>query len=111
MRRPSPGSPLLVIGTLVSSRAWLAAVVSVPVGFATFFAGVAGRNAASGVLAALLAYVLPAASPGTAGEIPSRLAGWWLAREHLRHLDQHAQSIPGPAAHLAEERRLPWWRP
>ncbi len=73
------GSALLVIGTLVSSRAWLAAIVSVPVGFATFFAGVAGPNAASGVLAALTAYVLPAASAGTAGEIPSRLAGWWLA--------------------------------
>jgi len=73
------GSVLLVIGTLVSSRAWLAAVVTVPVGFATFFAGVVSPNAASGVLAALLGYVLPAASPGTAGAIPSRLAGWWLA--------------------------------
>jgi uncharacterized membrane protein YccC len=73
------GSALLVIGTLVSSHAWLAAIVSVPVGFITFYAGLAGRNAASGVIAALLLYVLPAASPGTAGDIPSRLAGWWLA--------------------------------
>jgi uncharacterized membrane protein YccC len=73
------GSALLVIGTLVSSQAWLAAIASVPVGFVTFYAGVEGRNAASGVLAALLAYVLPAASPGTVGDIPSRLAGWWLA--------------------------------
>ena len=47
--------------------------------FAIFFAGVAGPNAASGVTAALLAYVLPVASPGTIGDVPSRLAGWWLA--------------------------------
>ncbi len=73
------GSMLIVIGTMVGSRPWLAAVVTVPVAFATFFAGVLGPNAASGVLAALLAYVLPAASPGTAAAIPSRLAGWWLA--------------------------------
>jgi hypothetical protein len=46
---------------------------------AIFFAGVAGPNAASGVTAALLAYVLPVASAGTVAAIPSRLAGWWLA--------------------------------
>ena len=27
----------------------------------------------------LLAYVLPAASPGTMDMVPARLAGWWLA--------------------------------
>jgi uncharacterized membrane protein YccC len=73
------GSAALTIGTLVSGTAWLAAVVTVPVAFAIFFAGVAGPNAASGVTAALLAYVLPVASAGTAAAIPSRLAGWWLA--------------------------------
>jgi uncharacterized membrane protein YccC len=73
------GSVALVIGTVVSGTAWLAAIVTVPVAFAIFFAGVAGPNAASGVTAALLAYVLPVASAGTAAEIPARLAGWWLA--------------------------------
>jgi uncharacterized membrane protein YccC len=43
------------------------------------FAGIAGPNAASGGTAALLAYVLPAASPGTLSMVPSRLIGWWLA--------------------------------
>src|SRR6266567_2876395 len=43
------------------------------------FAGVAGPNAASGVTAALLPYVLPVATPGTVGMIGDRLAGWWLA--------------------------------
>ena len=73
------GSVLLTIGTLVSSSTWLAAVVSVPVAFAVFFAGVIGPNVAAGAIAALLPYVLPAASPGTVSMIPDRLAGWLLA--------------------------------
>ncbi|MCW3067376.1 MAG: hypothetical protein JWL67_1, partial [Solirubrobacterales bacterium] len=73
------GSVLLTIGTVVSSSTALAAIVTVPVTFAVFYAGVAGPNAASGVTGALLAYVLPAASPGTISMIPDRLAGWWLA--------------------------------
>lgn len=73
------GSALIAIGTAVSGTAWLAALVTVPVAFAVFFAGIGGPNAASGVTAALLAYVLPVASAGTPGMIPIRLAGWWLA--------------------------------
>ena len=73
------GSIALIIGTVVSGTAWLAAIVTIPVAFAIFFAAVIGPNAASGVTAALLAYVLPVASAGTAAMIPSRLAGWWLA--------------------------------
>jgi uncharacterized membrane protein YccC len=74
------GSAALIIGTAVSGNAWLAAVVTIPVAFAIFFGGVAGPNAASGTTAALLAYVLPVATPhGTIADIPSRLAGWWLA--------------------------------
>ncbi len=48
------GSVVLVIGTAVSGIAWLAAIVTIPVAFGIFFAGVAGPNAASGVTAALL---------------------------------------------------------
>jgi len=73
------GSVLLTIGTAVASSTLLAAIVTLPVVFVVFFAGVAGPNAASGVTGALLAYVLPAASPGTISMIPDRLAGWWLA--------------------------------
>ncbi len=73
------GSALLTIGTIVSSSTVLAALVTVPVTFGVFFAGIAGPNAASGVTAALLAYILPAASLGTIGMVPDRLAGWWLA--------------------------------
>jgi hypothetical protein len=73
------GSLLLTIGTAVNGSTALAALVTVPVAFAVFFAGVAGPNAASGVTGALLAYVLPAATPGTIAMVPDRLAGWWLA--------------------------------
>jgi uncharacterized membrane protein YccC len=73
------GSVLLTIGTAVHSPAVLAAIATVPVTFAVFFAGVLGPNVASGATGALLAYVLPAASAGTISMIPDRLAGWWLA--------------------------------
>jgi hypothetical protein len=33
----------------------------------------------------------------------------WV-REHLHHLGQHAQAITAPAEHVAELRRVPWWR-
>jgi uncharacterized membrane protein YccC len=73
------GSLGLIIGTAVNGITWLAVLVTIPVTFGIFFAGVAGPNAASGVTAALLPYVLPVATPGTVGMIPDRLAGWWLA--------------------------------
>jgi uncharacterized membrane protein YccC len=88
------GSALLTIGTIVSSSIVIAALVTVPVTFAVFFAGIAGPNAASGATAALLAYVLPAASPGTIAMIPDRLIGWWLA------------SVAGTAAVLLLSPRL-----
>src|SRR5580704_6390914 len=73
------GSIGLIIGTAVNGISWLAVLVTIPVTFGIFFAGVAGPNAASGVNAALLGYVLPVATPGTLSMIPDRLAGWWLA--------------------------------
>ncbi|HEX5406971.1 MAG TPA: FUSC family protein [Pseudonocardiaceae bacterium] len=73
------GSVLLVIGTAVNSSILLATLITIPVVFVVLFAGVAGPNAASASTAALLAYVLPAASPGVVGMIPARLEGWWLA--------------------------------
>ena len=33
----------------------------------------------------------------------------WVA-EHLQHLSSHAGAIADPASHVAEQRRLPWWR-
>jgi uncharacterized membrane protein YccC len=73
------GSVLLIIGTAVNSNTALAALTTLVVAFVVLFAGVSGPNAASGGAAAMLAYVLPAASPGTIAMIPDRLAGWWMA--------------------------------
>jgi uncharacterized membrane protein YccC len=73
------GSIGLIIGTSVSGVKWLAVLVTIPVAFGIFFAGVAGPNAASGVTAALFPYVLSVVTPGTVSVIPDRLAGWWLA--------------------------------
>jgi uncharacterized membrane protein YccC len=33
----------------------------------------------------------------------------WV-HEHLQHLSSHASVISAPASHVAEQRRLPWWR-
>jgi uncharacterized membrane protein YccC len=33
----------------------------------------------------------------------------WV-HEHLQHLSSHAGIITKPASHVAEQRRLPWWR-
>jgi uncharacterized membrane protein YccC len=89
------GSVLLVVGTAASVSLPLAAVVTLVVTFLVLFGGVAGPNAAAGGTAALLAYVLPAASPGAMSMVPARLGGWWLA------------SIVGTAAVLLLSPRSP----
>jgi uncharacterized membrane protein YccC len=73
------GTVMVVIGTLVSGTPWLAALVTVPVAFVVFFAGVLGPVPAAAGTGLLFAYVLPVASAGGASTIGSRLAGWWLA--------------------------------
>jgi uncharacterized membrane protein YccC len=83
------GTALVAVGTAANSPAAVAALVTLLVTFLVFFAGVTGPNAAAAVNGALLAYVLPAASPGTVGMIPDRIAGWVLA------------SVAGTAAVLA----------
>src|SRR5215469_644432 len=73
------GSVGIIIGTAVNGIGWLAVLVTIPVTFGIFFAGVAGPNAASGVIAALFPFVLSVVTAGTVSMLPDRLAGWWLA--------------------------------
>src|SRR6516165_1480664 len=73
------GSIGIIIGTAVNGIDWLAVLLTIPVTFGIFFAGVAGPNAASGVIAALFPYVLSVVTAGTVSMLPDRLAGWWLA--------------------------------
>jgi hypothetical protein len=39
---------------------------------------------------------------------PHRSTLW--VREHLQHLGQHVSAVSEPALHVAELRRVPWWR-
>jgi uncharacterized membrane protein YccC len=102
------GSFLLIIGTAVNSTTWLAALVTFAVAFCVLFAGVTSANAASGATAVLLAYVLPAASPGTVSMIPDRLAGWWMASVAgtvavlVLHARPPTDRLRDAAAYLAE---------
>ncbi len=73
------GGVAVTIGTVASGSAWLAALVTIPVAFAIYFAGSAGPNAAAGVTPCLFAFVLPIASTGALSVLPSRLEGWLLA--------------------------------
>ena len=73
------GSIGIIIGTAINGIDWLAVLLTIPVTFGIFFAGVAGPNAASGVIAALFPYVLSVVTAGTVSMLPDRLAGWWLA--------------------------------
>jgi uncharacterized membrane protein YccC len=63
-----------------------------------------GRPIANQVLTPLIVPALDGLDPGT----PHHDLVW--IREHLLHLSSHAQSIPEPATHIAEQRRIPWWR-
>ncbi len=73
------GTALIVIGSAISFNTAVAAVVTVPVAFCVLFSGIVGPNAASGAVAALVAFVLPATSRASFSVVPDRLAGWWLA--------------------------------
>ena len=70
---------LIVIGTAVSGNVIVAAIVAFVVAFCVLFCGIIGPNVVSGATAVLLAFVLPASSPGLLATVPWRLAGWVLA--------------------------------
>jgi uncharacterized membrane protein YccC len=73
------GTLAVIIGTLASGSAWLAALVTLPVAFAIYFAGSAGPSAAAAVTPCLFGFVLPIASTGGLSVLPSRVEGWLLA--------------------------------
>ncbi len=73
------GSGLVVVGTLCSRNAWLAAGAMLVVGFLILFAGLLGGYFAAGGTAAILAFVLPVTIAAPLSSIPARLEGWGLA--------------------------------
>jgi uncharacterized membrane protein YccC len=73
------GAVFVVVGTLASRNAWLAAASMAVVGFAVIFAGVVSSVLAGASTALLLAFILPVSLTAPASAIPDRLAGWLLA--------------------------------
>ena len=73
------GVVLIVVGTLCSGNAWLAAGAMAVVGFAILFSGVINGYFAAAATAAVLLFVLPVAVPAPVSAIPWRLAGFGLA--------------------------------
>jgi uncharacterized membrane protein YccC len=73
------GAAFVVLGTLCSRNAWLAAGAMLVVGFLILYAGVLGGYFAAGGTAAILAFVLPVTIAAPLSSIPARLEGWALA--------------------------------
>ena len=73
------GAVLVVVGTLASSWAVVAALAMAVVGFGVLFSGVVSSVLAGSSTSLLLAFVLPVATPAPVSAIPDRLAGWALA--------------------------------
>lgn len=73
------GAVLIVVGTLCSQNAWLAAAAMAVVGFLILFSGAINGYFAAGATGAILLFVLPVSIPVPLSELPWRLAGWGLA--------------------------------
>ena len=73
------GAALISLGTVLSGRAYVGALVMAGVAFVVTFAGAAGGYVAHGGAAAILAFVLSIAVPAPDADIPSRLLGWGMA--------------------------------
>jgi uncharacterized membrane protein YgaE (UPF0421/DUF939 family) len=73
------GATFVVLGTLCSRNAWLAAGAMLVVGFVVLYSGVLGGYFAAAGTGAILAFVLPVTLPAPLSSIPARLEGWGLA--------------------------------
>lgn len=73
------GAVNVVLGTLCSQTAWLAAAAMAVVGFAILFSGLINGYFAAAGTSALLTFVLPVTLAAPVSAIPERLEGWALA--------------------------------
>ena len=73
------GAANIVIGTLCSRNAWLAAGAMAVVGFAILFSGVINGYFAAAGTSAILTFVLPVTIAAPVSALPARLEGWALA--------------------------------
>src|SRR3954452_8423809 len=70
------GAVLIVLGTLCSRNAWVAAAAMAVVGFAILFSGAINGYFAAAGTSALLTFILPVTISAPFFEVPARLAGW-----------------------------------
>src|SRR5207245_10208325 len=73
------GAANIVVGTLCSRNAWLAAAAMAVVGFVILFSGVINGYFAAAGTSAILTFVLPVTIAAPASALPARLEGWALA--------------------------------
>jgi uncharacterized membrane protein YccC len=73
------GIVLIPLGTLASAVPWVAVLSMTVVGIAVLFAGSVSSSIAAAGRSVLLVFILPVLLPGSAVDIPSRLAGWGIA--------------------------------
>src|SRR4051794_13565066 len=73
------GAVNIVLGTLCSRNAWVAAVAMAIVGFAILFSGAINGYFAAAGTSALLTFILPVTISAPFSEVPARLEGWGLA--------------------------------
>ncbi|MFG2174438.1 FUSC family protein [Streptomyces niveus] len=72
-------SLFVCLGTLASQAAWLACLAMAVLGFGVLLAGAVSSVLAGASTSLLLSFILPVSLPGTASDVPDRLAGWGLA--------------------------------
>jgi uncharacterized membrane protein YccC len=73
------GAANIVLGTLCSRNAWVAAAAMAAVGFVILFSGAINGYFAAGSTSALLTFILPVTIVAPFSEVPARLGGWGLA--------------------------------
>jgi uncharacterized membrane protein YccC len=73
------GAANVVVGTLCSRNAWLAAAAMAVVGFVILFSSVINGYFAAAGTAAILTFVLPVTIAAPMSAVPARLEGWALA--------------------------------
>jgi uncharacterized membrane protein YccC len=73
------GAANIVVGTLCSRNAWLAAAAMAVVGFVILFSGVINGYFAAAGTSAILTFVLPVTIAAPMSAVPARLEGWGLA--------------------------------
>jgi len=73
------GAVLVALGTLVSSSPWLAAVVTLVVGFAISFSRIFGGYVAAASIGLILSFVVAVTVPASPDLIPARVGGWVMA--------------------------------